>query len=78
MDEQIEKFLQNVSEEDRPTLRLFLENLTGLTNGTSDTCPQCNQPIDEMKQVGRSVYGYPCGHRLYQGRIPPNWQNKGQ
>lgn len=75
MNDEIEKFLQSVPEADQSTLRQFLENLTGLSDGTSDTCPQCNEPIKEMKQVGRSVYGYPCGHRLYQGTIPPHWRS---
>lgn len=34
-----------------------------------DICPQCENSIDEKKQIGRCVYAYPCGHRLYQGRL---------
>lgn len=30
-----------------------------------DICPQCESSIDEKKQIGRCVYAYPCGHRLY-------------
>lgn len=70
----IEEFLKSVSEEDQPGLRRFLEALTGLTDGTSDICPVCQQKVESMKQVGRDVYGYPCGHRMYQGTIPDNWQ----
>jgi hypothetical protein len=31
-------------------------------------CPKCGERILEQKQVGRCVYAYPCGHRLYQGK----------
>lgn len=34
-----------------------------------DICPQCERSINEKKQIGRCVYAYPCGHRLYQGRL---------
>lgn len=34
-----------------------------------ETCPHCGAKIEEMKQVGRSVYGS-CGCRLYQGFLP--------
>lgn len=71
MDKKIDKFLQNVPEADQLILRQVLESLTSLTNGSSDICPHCSQPIEEMKRVGRSVYGS-CGHRLYQGHIPTN------
>lgn len=45
-------------------LRKYLENIA------NDICPHCNTPIKEKKQIGRCVYGYPCGHRLYQGSLP--------
>lgn len=32
-------------------------------------CPECDQPMTKV-QIGRCVYGKPCGHRLYQGRLP--------
>ncbi len=30
-------------------------------------CFVCNQPIEYMVQVGRSMYAHPCGHRQGQG-----------
>lgn len=33
-------------------------------------CPTCSQKVESKKQVGRCVYGHPCGHRLYQGTLP--------
>lgn len=33
------------------------------------TCPHCNSVIAEKKQIGRCVYAFPCGCRLYQGRL---------
>ncbi len=32
-------------------------------------CPACHAPLEEKKQVGRCVYGIPCGCRMYQGRL---------
>lgn len=37
----------------------------------SDICPHCHKPIETYEQIGRCVYGSPCGHRLYQGKAPP-------
>lgn len=73
---EIERVLQSVKEEDRPFIRQFLQDLMGLSEGTIDTCPHCKQTVENLKQVGRSVYAQPCGHRLYQGFIPPNWKKK--
>lgn len=44
-------------------LEAFVNNLN------NNICPHCKTPIAEKKQVGRCVYGYPCGHRLYQGKL---------
>lgn len=33
-------------------------------------CPECDQKVEQKVQVGRCVYGRPCGHRQYQGRLP--------
>jgi len=33
-------------------------------------CPTCEGAIAEYQQVGRAVYGLPCWHRLYVGRVP--------
>lgn len=30
-------------------------------------CCHCDTPIEREVQVGRSVYGEPCGCRLFQG-----------
>jgi hypothetical protein len=35
----------------------------------NNICPECNQPIQYKRQVGRCVYACPCNHRLYQGRL---------
>lgn len=47
----------------RQSLARYLENIA------NDICPHCEKPI-KKKQIGRCVYGYPCGHRLYQGTLP--------
>jgi hypothetical protein len=36
----------------------------------NDLCPHCGQRIAHYRQVMRSVYADPCGHRLYQGKVP--------
>lgn len=33
-------------------------------------CLRCGEPIETYDQVGRCVYGDPCGHRQWQGKIP--------
>ena len=35
-----------------------------------DICPHCEDRIEKFEQVGSCVYAMPCGHRLYQGRVP--------
>lgn len=32
-------------------------------------CPECGVAM-QQQQVGRCVYAAPCGHRLYQGKVP--------
>ena len=44
-------------------LRQFLDRLE------NNECPHCGRPLTRKVQVGRCVYGKPCGHRLYQGRL---------
>jgi hypothetical protein len=39
--------------------------LTEMLEGV--VCPVCHQPLERKEQIGRSVVGHPCGHRLYQG-----------
>jgi hypothetical protein len=31
-------------------------------------CIHCGAVIERKRQVGRSVYAAPCGHRQYQGK----------
>lgn len=51
-------------EESRKSIERFMAELN------SDICPHCHKPIEKYEQVGRCVYGRPCGHRLYQGKVP--------
>lgn len=37
-----------------------------------DICPDCNRKVENKVQVGPCVYAEPCGHRLYQGKLPKN------
>ena len=58
-----EEVAAQVAESDAALAR-FLADLA------ADRCPHCQTPITTYSQVGRCVYGAPCGHRLYQGRVP--------
>jgi hypothetical protein len=43
----------------RKALTRLLENI----HNPQGECFQCHQSVTHKKQVGRSVYLYPCGHR---------------
>lgn len=59
-----------------PDLVKFLTGFAHLLSGEIADCPHCGTRIDKMRQVGRCVYGDPCGCRLYQGKIPKGWKNR--
>jgi len=66
---------QEVAEKEREAGEALNRYLTNIAN---DICPHCEHSIKEKRQVGRCVYGYPCGHRLYQGTLPKKektWQD---
>lgn len=48
-------------EEIAAAMRQFGEDLA------AGRCPACHQSATK-RQVGRCVYGEPCGHRMYQGK----------
>lgn len=41
--------------------------LTEMVEGK--VCPVCHAPLTKRYQQGKCVYGLPCGHRLYVGRL---------
>jgi hypothetical protein len=43
---------------------------TFLADLDSGLCPECHQPVQDYRQVGRCTYAKPCGHRLWQGSAP--------
>jgi hypothetical protein len=53
--------MSDVSAEDIALLNAAFDKLA---NGI---CPHCDTTIEHERQVGRCVYGEPCGCRLYQG-----------
>jgi hypothetical protein len=55
---------------DEQAIGKFLENFAKMLEGKAETCLRCNQPINKLEQVGRSVYARPCGCRQYQGKVP--------
>lgn len=56
--------------------RKFISYLARFETGEAVGCPTCDRPVAGMRQVGRCVYLKPCGHRLWQGRIPKAWRNR--
>lgn len=66
---QLASFLseEEASEREQRMNEAVVAMLTELAEGK--TCVECHQPITSRKQVGRCVYGSPCGHRQYQGRV---------
>lgn len=54
------------AEDDRRLSEWLASFQTKLDN---NICPHCDQPIGNKQQVGRCVYAYPCGCRLYQGKL---------
>ena len=57
---------EQAAEWERVALEGFRQRMAAINRGE---CPDCKRPV-KMRQVGRCVYG-DCGHRLYQGRLPP-------
>lgn len=58
--------------EESAAIEQFIKDLLGDT-----ICPQCKTPLTGQRQVGRSVYGEPCGCRMYQGEVTPKWRKPG-
>ena len=63
------KSLEELKEELPPEVYITLVSILEISSGNFDICPHCGAEIEELKQVGRSVYGS-CGCRLYQGFVP--------
>lgn len=59
--------------EDERKIAEFIGKLEALIAGKSKECPHCGKQIEEMHQVGRSVYAGPCGCRQYQGQLSKAW-----
>ena len=53
-----------------------MEKMANLMQRKTDQCVHCGQPVQRLKKVGRSVYAYPCGCRLWQGTVPDAWKDK--
>lgn len=52
---------EEVPEEMAKAVRQYFQDLWG------GRCPVCHQAVTRQEQIGRSVYGVPCGHRMFQG-----------
>jgi hypothetical protein len=46
--------------------KLVVEYFKNLYSGR---CPVCGEMVREQVQRGRCVYGLPCNHRMYQGKV---------
>jgi hypothetical protein len=50
-----------------------LEGMGKFMQHKTDICFHCGKQVLSLRQVGRCVYGS-CGCRMWQGRIPKEWQ----
>jgi hypothetical protein len=57
-----------------PEIAAWLENFANMLQGKSKQCLRCGAEIQELEQIGRSVYALPCGCRQYQGKVPAAWK----
>ena len=65
---------EEIAESDA-AVKLAMDCMDAIGNGTGDTCPHCGERIEWLRQVSRSVYTS-CGCRLWQGRIPAAWKDR--
>ncbi len=68
--------MSDLTEEEEKQIAEVIRRLNAVSRGESDLCIHCQQQFTELKQVGRCVYAYPCGHRQYQGTLPEKWKPK--
>ncbi len=67
------KFRAYTEDEARAKVQAQDESLERAFSRLSEgCCPTCGESV-KHRQVGRCVYGVPCGHRLYQGTINPQY-----
>jgi hypothetical protein len=64
---------EEIEAEEKATSEAVAAYFTALSAGL---CPVCGQAVTDKRQVGRCVYGEPCGHRLYQGKLDPNMSDE--
>ncbi len=62
------KSLEELKRDLPPDVYNTIIAITEISKGNFDICPHCGVKIEELRQVGRSVYGS-CGCRLYQGFV---------
>lgn len=60
------------TKEERDTVIQFLKDLLDDT-----ICPHCKTVLTGQVQIGRCVYGEPCGCRMYQGKVTKKWRKSG-
>jgi hypothetical protein len=63
-----------LSREDSRFLAEKLTHMSKLMQRQIDTCFHCGQKVTKLEKVGRSVFGRPCGCRLWQGNVPDAWK----
>jgi formamidopyrimidine-DNA glycosylase len=56
------------------TIAAALNAYNAIWTRETELCPECGATVENLKQVGRSVYTRPCGHRIGQGRVPEVWK----
>lgn len=56
--------------------RQMLTNMANVMSKKSDTCYVCGGKINTLEQIGKCVYAFPCGCRLWQGSVPDAWNER--
>lgn len=64
---------EEIAEREREVAAI-MEKFLAFEQKRSTACPHCGVHVEQLEQVGRCVYSKPCGHRLWQGRIPAAWK----
>ncbi len=64
--------IEEIDEQERAGIAAAQKFIKALAD---NLCPECGEKVTSKRQVGRCVYGDPCGHRQYQGKLNPSESN---
>jgi hypothetical protein len=52
----------------------FVEWIWAFNEREREDCYTCKEKVESLEQIGRCTYARPCGHRLWQGKVPDAWR----